>query len=539
MLSPGRKPLVVLAAISLFALTLSQFVTAEEAPKLVQKDGRYALLVDGKPFLMLGGQIHNSSAWPSELPQVFESIESLHANTLEAPVYWEQMEPTEGHFDFSLVDALVQGAHEHKLHLVILWFGTWKNGQMHYAPEWVKTDTKRFPRMMRADGELTDVLSANRRSNLEADKKAFVSLMKHLKEIDSTNHTVLTVQVENESGGIGTPRDFSPEVNALFAGQVPADMLAIDHRKPGTWAQVYPGEADEVFQAYHQSKYINEIAAAGKAEFAIPLYVNVWVDYPPAELPERRLDQPGVGYPSGGPVQKRVGMWRALAPSLDWIGPDIYSDDSGFDLDIIHTYHRPDNPLAIPEIGRNDSYAKVLFMALGNGAIGFAPFGIDRTGWNILGNDPPKAHGANFALLGPMSGEIAQWNFEGKLKTSVEEPGAAQQELDFGPWQATVSFGFPQNDGRRPPGTKDAHGTALVAQLGPDEFVVTGVDASISFHLPGKLAGQRMQILSAEQGVYENGTWKKLRLWNGDETDRGLSFPSDAPAVIRVHLGRF
>ncbi len=138
-----------------------------------------------------------------------------------------------------------------------------------------------------------------------------------------------------------------------------------------------------------------------------------------------------------------------------------------------------------------------------------------------------------------MSREIAQWNFEGKLKTCVEEPGQPTQELDFGAWQATVAFGFPQNDGRRAPGTKDAHGIALVAQVGPDEFVVTGIDAGVSFHLPGKLAGQRMQILSAEQGVYENGAWKKLRLWNGDETDRGLSFPSDAPAVIRVHLGRF
>jgi len=535
MLKISRLPALLLAV----ALSCAPFLHAEEAPKLVQKDGRYALLVDGKPFLLLGGQIHNSSAWPSELPQVFQSIESLHANTIEAPVYWEQMEATEGHFDFSLVDALVQGARQHKIHIVLLWFGTWKNGQMHYAPEWVKTDTKRFPRMIRPDGELTDVLSANSRTNLEADKKAFVALMHHLKEIDSTDHTVITVQVENESGGIGTARDNSPEANAEFAKQVPADLLAVDHRKPGTWSQVYPGEADEVFQAYYQAKYVNEIATAGKAEFAIPLYVNVWVDYPPAELPERRLDQPGVGYPSGGPVQKRVAMWRALAPALDWIGPDIYSDDSGFVRDILHTYHRPDNPLVIPEIGRNDSYAKVLFYALGNGAIGFAPFGIDQSGWNIQGNDPPKAHAANFALLGPISRQIAQWNFDGHLKTAVEEPGAAQQELDFGPWQATVSFGFPQHDGRRPPGTKDAHGVALVAQLGPDEFVVTGMDASISFHQPGKLAGQRMQILAAEQGTYENGEWHKLRLWNGDETDRGLQFQPNEPTIIRIRLGKF
>jgi hypothetical protein len=138
-----------------------------------------------------------------------------------------------------------------------------------------------------------------------------------------------------------------------------------------------------------------------------------------------------------------------------------------------------------------------------------------------------------------MSREIARLNFEGKLKTAVEEAGQSQQELDFGTWQATVSYGFPQHAGRRPPGTSDAHGAALVAQLGPDEFLVTGVDASISFHLPGRLPGLRMQILTAQEGSYQNGTWKPARLWNGDETDRGLNFHEDDAAVVRVRLGKF
>ena len=67
-------------------------------------------------------------------------------------------------------------------------------------------------------------------------------------------------------------------------------------------------------------------------------------------------------------------------------------------------------------------------------------------------------------------------------------PPKQPQEVDFGQWQATVAFGFPQPDGRRAPGTKDAQGSALIAQLGPDEFLVTGVDASVSFHLPGEFA---------------------------------------------------
>jgi hypothetical protein len=527
---------VLLVFWGVFALLSHSF--AGEAPKLVQKDGRYALMVDGRPYLILGGQIHNSSAWPIELPQVWESMAALHANTIEAPVYWEQSEPQEGHFDFTNVDQIVEGARSHDLHLVFLWFGTWKNGNMHYVPAWVKTDIKRFPRVIRPDGEPIDVLSPLSRNTLEADKTAFVALMRHLKQIDGERHTVLLIQIENESGNIGSVRDNSAEANRKFAGAVPSDLLAAAHKRPGTWSEVFAADADEIFQFYYQAKYINEIAAAGKAEFSIPYYVNVWLDYPAAELPQRQLDLPGIGYPSGGAVQKLVGLWHALATSIDMIGPDIYADDSQFYRETMRVYHRPDNPLFIPETGRSDSFGKFFFSALGDGAIGFSPFGVDQSGWNILGDEPWKAHARNFALIAPMSREIAQLEFEGKLKTAVEEPGQTAQEVGFGQWQATVAFGFPQPDGRRAPGTKDAHAAALIAQLGPDEFLVTGVDASISFHLPGKLPWMRSEIITAEQGAYQNGEWRLQRLWNGDETDRGLCF-HDKPEVVRVRLGRF
>ena len=526
-------------ALLLMLAAAYQVCLAAQAPKLVGKDGRWALLVDGQPYLMLGGQIHNSSAWPSELPAVWKSLSELHANTVEAPVYWEQIEPQPGQFNWDNVDAVVNGAREHNLHVVLLWFGTWKNGNMHYVPQWVKTDPKRFARVIRADGDPIDVLSANSRSNLDADKAAFVALMRHLKALDAPEHTVLLVQVENESGIIGSPRDFSPESNKEFAGRVPADMLAAAKQQSGTWTEVFRGDADELFQLYHQAHYLNEIAAAGKAEFDIPLYMNVWLSYPPAEMPERRLRVPGVQYPSGGAVQPWVGLWRALAPSIDAIAPDIYGNDPGFVRDVLAAYHRPDNPLLVPEIAKPDSFAKYDFLALGEGAIGVAPFGVDPHGWNILGDVAATGHARNFALLAPMVREIAKLNFEGQLKTSVEESGEAQQELDFGAWQATVSYGFPQQDGRRPPGTTDAHGVALVAQCGPDEFLVTGVDASVSFHLPGKLPGMRMQILAAQEGSYDHGVWKPKRLWNGDETDRGLQFHADDPAVVRVRLGKF
>jgi hypothetical protein len=511
---------------------------AADGPRLVQKDGRYALMVDGRPYLILGGQIHNSSGWPSELPQVWESMYALHANTIEAPVYWEQFEAQEGHFDFTNVDQIVDGARAHNLRVVLLWFGTWKNGNMHYVPAWVKNDTKRFPRVIRPDGEPVDVLSPLSRNTLNADKAAFVTLMRHVKQLDSEQHTVLLIQVENESGNIGSVRDNSPEANRQFAGAVPADLLAAAHKQLGTWSQVFGAVADEMFQFYYQAKFINEIAAAGKAEFAIPYYINVWIDYPAPELPQRQVEMPGIAYPSGGAVQKLVGLWRAMAPSIDMIGPDIYADDSQFYRETMSVYHRPDNPLWIPETGRSDSFGKFFFYALGDDAIGFSPFGVDQAGWNILGDEAWTAHKRNFALIGPMSREIAQFEFDGKLKTAVEEPGKTSEVVDFGDWQATVAFGFPQPDGRRAPGTKDAHAAAVIARLGPDQFLVTGVDASVSFHLPGKLPWIRSEIVTAEQGVYDNGVWKPLRLWNGDETDRGLAF-HDQPAVVRVRMGRF
>jgi hypothetical protein len=533
-----RSNLFVAGLMANMLLSLHAFSQGVEAPRIEQKEGRYALLVEGRPFLILGGQIHNSSAWPSELPQVWESMETLHANTLEAPIYWEQFERQPGTFDYTNVDQILSGARAHHLHVVLAWFGTWKNGNMHYAPGWVKDDSSRFPRVVRPDGQPIDVLSPLSQNTLQADKAAFVALMRHLKEMDGEQHTVLMVQVENETGNIGSVRDNSPQANKLFNGPVPADLLAITHKQPGTWSQLFGAEADETFQMYYQAKYVNEIAAAGKAEFKIPLYINVWIDYPSAQLPQRQMDLPGIGYPSGGPVQKFVGVWRALAPAVDLIGPDMYSDDSAFYLETLRAYYRPDNPLFIPETGRDDSFAKFFFYVLGDGAIGFSPFGVDRKGWNILGDQPFKMHANNFALVGPMSREIAQLEFDGKVQTAVEEPGVTTKEIDFGDWQATVAFGFPQPDGRRAPGTKDAHASALVARLGPNEFLVTGVDASVNFHLPGKLPWSRSELVTAEQGAYENGVWKPLRLWNGDETDRGLCFHQE-PEVLHVRLEKF
>ncbi|MBW4028014.1 MAG: DUF5597 domain-containing protein [Acidobacteria bacterium] len=532
--------LVCLVLLSFAPLSPAQSTapaTPADMPHISRQDGRFALMVDGAPYLVLGAQMHNSSAWASVLPKVWPWMEAMHVNTVAAPVYWEQIEATEGKFDFTEVDALVNQAREHHLHLILLWFGTWKNGQMRYTPRWVKMDGSRFPRMRDAHGEPIEVLSANSSSNLDADKKAFSTLMRHLKQLDGDQHTVIMVQVENESGAIGSVRDYSAMAEKQFEGTVPEALLKGLHKTPGTWKQVFGGDADETFQAYSVSRYIDEVAKAGKAEYPLPMYVNVWVSYPIRELPERRIPTPGISYPSGGAVQSMLNLWKMETPDIDIIGPDIYSSDGAFYREILRTYSRPDNPLWIPETGSGDDFGRYFFTALGMGAIGFSPFGVDSIDATVPPGGLPGMHAENYALIGPMDREIAALNFEGKLKTAVEEEGQAVQTLNFGKWQATIGFGYPQRDGMRPPGTKDFHGRALVAQLGPDKFLVTGFDASITFQLtsPGH---EHMQILQAEEGSYRNGKWQPLRILNGDETDRGLNFRHQG-SVAQIELGTF
>lgn len=529
-------------AVALLAILCSLNVSslADDMPRLEKKDGRFALMVEGKPFLMLGAQINNSSSWASELPKVWPALEDMQVNTVEAPIYWETMEPEPGKFDFATVDLLVNGAREHHLHLVLLWFGTWKNGQAHYVPEWVKSNPSKYPREVSSYGKILDVLSPNSASNLEADKHAFSALMRHVKEIDAAQHTVIMIQVENESGSVGSVRDFSAVAQKEFDGQVPSSLTRALHKDSGTWAKVFGADADERFAAYSTARYINEVARAGKAEYPLPMYCNVWITYPVAALENRDHPSPGQEYPSGGPQQGNIAIWKAAAPSIDILAPDFYSENRDLYHRVISAYHRDDNALFIPETGRGANFGRYFFYALGHEAIGFSPFGVDYTGWWGAEHKVPETLSENYALFKPMAAEIAQLNFDGKLQTAVEQKGIQRERLHFDGVDAVVSFGFPQRDGTMPPGTSDEHGRAMVAQLGPLEFLVTGFDASVSFSLADASGAapknEQIEILRADEGQYVNGSWQPARIWNGDQTDRGLNFRGVNKSVVRIRL---
>ena len=525
-------------------MALSVMAWAQELPRLVQQEGRATLMVDGKPYVMLGAQVDNSSGWPERLRQVWPAVERMRLNTLEVPVYWEQMEPERGRFDFTVVDDVLAQAREHKVRLVLLWFGTWKNGKMHYVPEWVKQDTKTYPRMMTKEGRAIDVLSPNAPANLEADRAAFTALMKHLREVDA-QHTVLMMQVENESGSLGSVRDFGPAGQKEFEAQVPAEVLRATEKKAGTWAQVFGDDADETFAAWSVARYINNVAAAGKKELALPMYVNNWLKSPRA-YPITTV--PGEDYPSGGPTINMMAVWKAVGTSIDLLAPDIYVPSSERYRGVMKEFHTAANPLMIPEsLGFEpfpgaSGYARYLFYAVGDGAIGFANFGLDRVHLDEPLSAEMTAQIEGFRLLGSFDRELASLMFAGKVQTAVEENGIAQREVAFGPWRAVVSYPPAYDPPAAPVSTSSDTrqlrvGRALVAQLGPDEFLVAGIDCRVQFAAPVH-SGKQVQLLRVEEGRYDGATWIPARLWNGDETDYGLNFGGKG-SLLRVKVGSY
>jgi beta-galactosidase GanA len=518
---------------------LSVRAVAQEMPKLVEQQGRATLMVDGAPYFELGAQVNNSSGWPKQLAAVWPAVERMRLNTLEVPVYWEQMEPAKGRFDFSVVDAILEQARAHKVRLVLLWFGTWKNGKMHYVPEWVKSDTATYPRMKSKAGVPIDVLSPNAPANLEADSTAFAALMRHLKQADP-QHTVIMMQVENESGSLGLVRDFSPMAQAIFDAPVPAELVKALGKQPGSWAQVFGDDADESFAAWSVARYINAVAEAGKKELALPMYVNNWLKSPRAYLIST---VPGDDYPSGGPTINMFPVWKATAQSIDILAPDIYVANSERYRSVMKEFHQHGNPLLIPEsLGLGafpgaSSYARNLFYALGEGAVGFANFGLDGVHVDEPMDAELQAQVDSFRLLGSFDRELAALKFAGKVQTAVEENGIAQEELEFGgageqAWLAEVLFPSSNN----PQGLHE--GRAVVASLGANEFLVAGIDCGVQFALPVHSGGKQAQLLKAEEGHYDGTTWVPLRLWNGDETDNGLNF-SGKGALLRVTLGSY
>jgi hypothetical protein len=506
-------------------------------PRIASSHGRYELLVAGKPYLVLGAQVNNSSNYPAMLPAVWPALGQMHANTVVMPVAWEQIEPQEGVFDFSFLDLFLAQAREHGLRAVLLWFGTWKNGSPAYTPEWVKLDNDRFPRVLNPQGKRMPSLSPLAPATLAADRAAFVALMRHLKAADP-QHTVIMVQVENETGTYGSARDYSPQAQRLFDGPVPRQLTRALRTHRGTWREVFGPQADEFFHAWYIGRFVQQVAAAGKAVYPLPLYVN-------AALRDPLHPGPPTTYESGGPADDALTVWKAAAPAIDVIAPDIYLPDYARYTKVLDLYQRPDNALFVAETGSKQPYARYLFAVLGHQGIGFAPFGVDFSGYSnfplgarVVDGKTLAPFALEYGLIAPMAPELAQMSFAGNLIGVSEDSAVHVQTIPLGRWRAVVSYGLPMFGNSTPPGNPVPEGGALVGRLGTDEFLVTGMHARVAFALADASGGRQAQYARVEEGSYGNGQWRARRVWNGDQVDWGLNFTS-IPQVLHVRLATY
>jgi beta-galactosidase GanA len=476
----------------------------------------------------------------------------LKLNTILAPVYWDLLEPEEGKFDFTLVDGLVADARKHDLRLVLLWFGTWKNSMSCYAPAWVKKDQRRFPRSVDASGRSVEILSPFSSANRDADTRAFAALMRHLKAIDGDAHTVVMVQAENEIGMIPSARDHSEEANRVFASDVPrvlmdylvrhaealapelrATWLAAGGKRAGTWREVFGdgAAAEEVFMAWHFAQFTQHVVAAGKAENPLPMFVNAALIRPGY--------QPGQ-YPSAGPLPHLIDVWRAGAPAVDFIAPDIYFPNF---IDWTRRYVRSGNPLFIPEALRSSEAAvNSLYAFAEHDAIGFSPFAIESI--------PEPAAGllaASNDLVAQLTPLIIEHQGRGTMAGLLQEhpDSRAPQQLRLNGYVLNASFerGSPPSlaDGTpgTPPGATASPAGGLVIATGTDEFLFAGIGVTVTFATAE--TGWQAGILNVEEGRFIDRQWQNVRWLNGDQTHQGrhLRLEPGRFAIQRIRLYRY
>lgn len=522
-----------------------------DPPRLVKKGDATQLVVNGKPMLMIAGELSNSAASSADyMAPHWARLRAMHLNTVLAPVSWELIEPVEGRYDWSSVDTMLKAARANDLKLVILWFGAWKNSMSTYVPSWVKRDQARFPRAELPNGQGVEILSTFGADTLRADQRALAALMAHLKAVDDRDNTVVMLQVENEIGMLPVARDYSAPANAAFRQPVPPELVnyLVAHRDTlvpemkvmwtergartaGSWEELFgPGDAAaEVFAAWHYARFADGLAAAGKAAYPMPMYVNVALNRP-GRIPGE--------YPSGGPLPHLIDVWKAGAPSLDFLAPDIYFPNF---TQIVDRYKRPDNPLFIPEAHNADNpiVPANAFYAIGeHDALGFGPFSIDSI------DEAPGALKDAYAVLDqlrPMildaqgTGRMAGFKPRQRYDETVDyEP----QVRDIGGYRFTIAYA----DIQRPTMTPDTAGYGgLIIQTGEDEYLVAGQGITVTFKPIGDgpgLAG----IDRAHEGVFDAaGNWKPGRLLNGDQTHQGrhIRLPAGTWGIQRVRLYRY
>ncbi|KAJ4131974.1 hypothetical protein NW765_013786 [Fusarium oxysporum] len=533
-------------------MTASTKDQSPQHPHLRRDDSSTHLIVNGNPFLMLAGELHNSSLSSARyMTEVWPAMKEQAINTLLGVVSWEQIEPIEGEFDFAELDKVILDARGQGIHLVLLWFGAYKNALSTYVPPWVKTDSKRFPRVcsIEAGGKrkFLDVITPLSTECAEADAKAFGKLMSHVRELDEAYSTVLMVQVQNESGILGDSRDRSPIAEAAFKQPVPEELLRhlADNPHPQfakrfpnipksgqhSWEQVFGAghPADEMFMAFYFSRYIEKVAASGKSAYPLPFYANVWLNLDsPADLDSAVAPSivasvvvaggsgPGV-YPSGGPCAHVSDIWGFNAPSLDFLAPDLYMQDYET---VCRDYTAKGNPLFIPEQRRDREGGRRIWLAYGTyGALGVSPFGID-TGAEAIGREYKVLAKVKDFILSALPADRFGFFFdEIGITARVDKPWVRV----FGDIEVTVERAFTFG--------KPGPAGGLIIRLADRMFMVVGYGFQARFK--GLAKGVAFTGLHSvkEMESDQEGKLHVLRMFNGDETKGGeaVVMPNEEP----------
>lgn len=492
-------------------------VASRTAPHLERVGKAWRFIVDGKPFLIRGGEVHNSSGSSrAYMAPIWPKLKESRLNAVLVPVSWESFEPREGEFDHSTIDWMIEDAKANELKLIVLWFATWKNGESHYAPLWVKQDRQRFPYGKGRTGtfEIISALSDNAR---EADARAFGQLCKRIAEID-TDGTVIAIQVQNEVGFYGDSRDRSGPAEAAFAAPVPQQLM--DHlsankdrlrpqmqarlarngnKDAGTWTEVFgPGEGtDEIFMAWNNARYIDFIAASGRRQLDVPMFVN-------AAVGNIGRSRPGQ-YFSGGPLAHLHDVWRAAGDAIAMYSPDLYMPEF---VEFFTPYNYEDNAVFMPEMKAELEGAANVIYAIGRGGLGGSPFGIESRTVDFANGPLAKAYG----LIEELEPIIVEHQSAGTITSVTVNADHLIEELVFGDYRFVVQL----LQDRRTTAYRAERGYLMIMQEAPDTFLVAGygVQVRIGTAQPN---GQMVGFGGVQEGRYVDGKWVGGRRINGDE----------------------
>jgi hypothetical protein len=533
--------------------------------------------VNGKPFFPIGGQASSSGGYnENESEMGFKAVKLLHGNTLLIQVYWEQVEPEEGRFDFSAVDSLINSARRHGIKLVLLWYATWKNANMDYTPAWIKNNPDRFQWVTSPSGVKLWTLSPHCKETFEADKKAFTAFCKHIKMRDAKEQTVIGLQVENEPGILGSNRDYGPEAQAIFDSPVPAKVMTAlkksgsgpayeiwqqaGGKKSGSWPEIFGNQAGEFMTAWAIATFIDGVAEAGKAVYNIPMYTNVW------ESAHPMWSQPGDAYPCGCGVYKVLDLYKWVTPHLDMIAPDIKSLDSRTYEELCKQYSREDNPFFLPETPATVA----LFTAIAK----YNLLGYHRMGYleSIVAEDgsarPDSQVGVDTIRIAAAAIPlILKYQGTGKIHAVAQEENVDQDWIEFDGYIGRVQYNagaryLALKDWRHTPvdlyaqatdslakGQAGGRGRGLVFQTGKHEFFMVGAGYWLFLRPKTELAevnplkfynniqtGRQIQV---DEGHFdENGVYVVDRRRNGDQISAGLWLEANI-GVLRVRMCDF